>query len=39
MRAADGDRTRDFDLGKVALYHLSYRRTRAWQAICQSRFS
>jgi hypothetical protein len=25
-RAADGSRTRDIDLGKVALYQLSYRR-------------
>ena len=28
-RAADGSRTRDIDLGKVALYQLSYRRKTA----------
>src|SRR5919197_2315078 len=28
-RAADGDRTRDPELGKLVLYHLSYHRKRA----------
>ena len=27
LRAANGSRTRDLELGKLALYHLSYRRT------------
>jgi hypothetical protein len=29
LKAADGDRTRDPELGKLVLYQLSYRRARA----------